>query len=503
MFVSFEKRPSGSRWSGRSVHILGFSGVRGMPHERFPLEIFSGGVWIDDGKRICLSGVFLWDSPRGPTYDPGRILMTAYFLLVSVSFASTPNAEPQAATDEELIRTALDTAADFLLKDRPRAALEALEPVELLECGNPWLWFCRGLAHDELGNVHTALACFDRARDILLALGDPDPKLSAEIRRQRRQTHRRVLNFSAQIGLAYDTNVTFRGGGAAAFDLIAGRDDGKFASYFQFDYAPIANERDTVAVGARLGHSWHFSVEDFNHQDYGGYIRWTRRLDDRWQIGFQYDYDWSFLGNESFLSNHGLTLNLTHVWPKRSTRFELDSTSMYYRFEARDFLLPTSPEFDRDGVVHSVGLEQGFRFQPLPGRSWIWKLHAGYRFSSIVTEGTEFDRTTHDFFVGLGIPLKNPLWPDKPLDFQFNVQWEIADYRNDSLIDRRGRERADFITGYGFVLSQTLVEDLRGGLVLHAIVNWTDAHSNVTTREGTDPFTYDKVLYGLQLEWSW
>jgi len=40
----------------------------------------------------------------------------------------------------------------------------------------------------------------------------------------------------------------------------------------------LADGSDSLVTGARLGHSWHFSVEQFDVQDYGGFIRYGRRI---------------------------------------------------------------------------------------------------------------------------------------------------------------------------------------------------------------------------------
>ncbi|MCH7814669.1 MAG: hypothetical protein IID40_11690 [Planctomycetes bacterium] len=358
---------------------------------------------------------------------------------------------------------------------------------------------------------YRALECYDRAADILITLGDPDPDLTAQIRRRRHQARRQVLGVSFQLGLAYDSNVSYLGD-AGASDLLAGRGDGKFSSGFQIDFAPVADRGELLAAGVRFGHSWHFAIEPFDYQDYGAYLRYARTLGDGWEISLRYDYDLNLLGNEPFVSQHSLTPALTHRPEPGPGSFRLLETTVYYRFEVRDYLYDIEPRFDRDGWAHSVGIGQRYSWRPIrdwPG--WRWELSAGYRFESDATEGTEFDRRVHNFDLGLAMPLVNPLrpdryllLPDKELVFRFDVNWQIADYRNRSRFDRDRDERYDVITTYGFVLSQTLVSNPQDGdLVLHAIISWTDAHSNVTTREFLDPFTYDKVIYGLQLAWSW
>ena len=48
-----------------------------------------------------------------------------------------------------------------------------------------------------------------------------------------------------------------------------------------------------------------------------------------------------------------------------------------------------------------------------------------------------------------------------------------------------------------------------GDLTLRAIIHWTDADSNVRIEDPqwshiqSAPFTYDKIVYGIQLHWQW
>ena len=141
----------------------------------------------------------------------------------------------------------------------------------------------------------------------------------------------------------------------------------------------------------------------------------------------------------------------------------------------------------------------------------------GYFFDSIFTDGSEFARREHNFFAGLAVPLIDPadptkylLIPDKELVFRFGAQWQIGRYRNRSIIDHDHDRRHDYITTLNFGLSQTLLKDVDyGDLVLHGLISWTDADSNSTVQSRNFPyrrsssFTYDKVVYGLQLEWTW
>ena len=351
---------------------------------------------------------------------------------------------------------------------------------------------------------------------VLDELGNPDPELAHKLGEHRRRARQQVFSLSLQTGLAFDTNVTYLGDSSVSTtDQISGERDGKFASQLRIDYAPIASPTDTLAFGARLDHTWHFAVEEFDYQDYGAYLRYARRIGRNWEADVRYDYDVTLLGNESFLSNHALSPGVTYYWNAEPGPFRLDRSRVYYEFGARDFLFETEPAFDRDGFTHAVGCEQSFLFSPR--EHWTWDLAAGYKYTSISTEGSEFDRGTHDFYLGLGVPLVHPadpqrylLIPDKELVFRFNAQWHLAPYRAASLIDYDHDRRSDLITTLAWSLSQKLIEDpALGDLTLHAIIHWTNANSNVTVRNPrapvlhSNPFTYDKVVYGIQLEWTW
>jgi hypothetical protein len=399
------------------------------------------------------------------------------------------------------VRGALESAAGQLQRGDARAALDSLATIDAVEPDNPWLWYYRGNAHGLLGDPRQAMKDYSAALSALVALGDPDPQLAQTIQVARRDARRDIFNLFFQTGLAFDSNVTFGGDGATA-TFITDREDGKFASRFQWDYVPMLTDREALTVGGRLAHAWHFAVEEFNYQDYGAYIRYSRKLTDPWRFDLQYDYDITYLGNQPFLSNHAFSPWFTYQWTACDARFQPDHTAVAYRIEARDFLFHTDSNLDRDGYANSVGLSQTFRLQPIASRDWVWTLLTGYRFESVATEGSEFDRFVNVFHLGLTIPMVNPWLPKKECTFRFNATGEMDNYRNRSIFDKDDGTRDDLITVLGAVISQQLIDDPQGGeLILHVIVNWTDADSDVRTSQRADPFTYDKLVAGFQLEW--
>ncbi len=414
------------------------------------------------------------------------------------------------ADDVNATLQALEAAAIHVRLGQFDEALARLDEVEAAEPDNPWMHYYRGCALTGRGDFYDALHAFDQAHASLDLLGD-DPELRQLIRTDRARARRNVFNASLTMGLAYDSNVSFLGGGSSDLGAIAGLGNGVFDAAAQFDFAPIATKEHTLAAGFRTLQTRNFEIEQFDLQVYGAYLRYSRRFGDHWEATLRYDYDVTLLNNESFLSNHAISTSLRYRWLVPGEVIVPDATSVFYRLEARDFLFETDPDFDRDGLAHYVGVEQSFKVQPIADFPWVWDVSTGYQYGSISTEGEEFDRKTHDFLVALDMPLINPkspeqflILPDRELRFRFDARWQIADYQNRSAFDRRRNVRDDLITDYGFTLSQTLLDDPDDGrVVLRGLIRWTDAESNVVLSDRSSPFTYDKFVYGLQVEWSW
>jgi tetratricopeptide (TPR) repeat protein len=444
------------------------------------------------------------DTERGFRLTGWRIDSNARWFQVAAAIVLVSAAASQAQTDHRpSVQGALEQASRDIQIGEYQSALDQLELVEQSEPDNPWLWFYRGLARLRTGDWYGSMSSLDRAQDLLYSYGNPEPALSDRINLWRNEARQQVFGLRLQIGLAYDSNVTFLGSAGEGLD-ISGRGDGRFNSRFQFAYAPIADEKHRLTFGARAANTRDFSIEEFDDQDYGATIRYSQRLGDSWETAAQYDYDISYLNRQPFLSNHRIELSATKSWIVPTGRFRPIDTTILYRIHARDFLFPTDPVLDRDGFLNAVGIQQRFLFQPIPGDDWAWQLSTGYVFESVATEGTEFDRLDHRFNIGLSLPFVNPFLPDRALTVRLNAQWEIADYRKDSVIDGDGDERSDFITTIDTVISQELVRDAKwGDLTLHGIVAWSDTNSNVRTSDRNTPFTYDKWVAGVQLEWSW
>ncbi len=418
---------------------------------------------------------------------------------------SQPTTESIAATiQQQTVRTALERAATQIADRQFAAALQTLKPVDPLEPDNPWLHFYRGAAHQGLQNWYPAMESYDNAMDLLLSYGDPEPELFKTIQQYRTQARRNVFSMSLSTGIAWDSNVSYVGDAGSQADLISGQGDAVINTRFNIAYAPIANETETLVLAARTFNTWHTDLDQFDQQNYGFTANYVRKIDDHWSWSLRYDYDVVYLGLQPFVSSHAITPSLFHRWEPTDAPFQPTTTNFYYRFEAHDYLFRTPSEFDRDGYDNGVGLSQGFVWQPNRDNPWAMTIDTGYEFEFVATEGSEFDQMRHNFFLSVGLPLTNPLLPDKDLLWTINANCEIGDYREASLIDRDGDERYDVITTLESVFSQRLISHpTRGDLTMHAIVGWSHAASNVTREDRSSPFSYEKWISGVQFEWNW
>jgi len=436
--------------------------------------------------------------------------MSAAMGLASHARGQATETSASAANEVDVGGELAAASFDLSLGDA-RAALRRLERVAELEPDNPWVLYYRGAALGMLRQPYAAMEALDAADARLAALGDPDPELRERIAEERARARKQVFELRLEMGLAYDTNVTFTGTGGQDFGFISGRSDGVFGTRAQWSFAPVADDANVLAFNVRTAQAWHFKVKEFDFQNYGASLRYARRWDDHWESSITYNYDFSVLERQSYLCNHALVFGLDHHWAASGARVRGRRSGVFYRISAEDFLFPVPEVLDRDGIAHAVGLEQAVQIQPLADANWVWELSAGYMFESVHTQGREFDHYSNNFFLRCGLPLLNPadtgaylLLPDKEMRVEFDAIWELDQYRHPSLYDDQRKHRRDLVTTCAMRISQVLQSDPRDGdITLNAIIAWTDSDSNVLTDDDGTPFSYDRMFYGLQIAWSW
>lgn len=297
---------------------------------------------------------------------------------------------------------------------------------------------------------------------------------------------RRPWDLTLRLGLDYDTNVTLKGDHVRSRLGEESGSDWRFGLGSNFTYRMVDSDEWLLGVGLNTFNTWHTDIDEFNIQTYGANVFLAHSPDDAdWlTLSIRYDWDHTLVGNESFLSRHRIT-------PQIDIR-ETDwtSTTVFYQFDARNYLnQPGSRLLDRDGTIHSVGVIQRFELGQMYERPLTMDL--GYRFEDVDARGREFTYDSHIFTLGVGVPLP---WD---MTFDFVTEFAIENYRFKSSFDLDRSQRRDFINTMLFSLTKKFSEQLSAGF---QVVMTTD-DSNVRDRFGQEFFSYDRVVYGLTLQY--
>ncbi len=333
-----------------------------------------------------------------------------------------------------------------------------------------------------------------------------------------------------QIGNAFDTNVILLGHDTALplgikqsedyrFDTLA---DFNISRYLTGDEMPIPGESLTLGFGGSASYVWQPNITEFDVNRYSGraYANWQPMRD--LYVGLQYEYSYTMLGHDPFISSHRLTPVISWSWRMEDeSRVAIDRgrTDFYYTFDDRNYLEPISDfRLERDGTYQAVGAQHTFfivQAQNLPymqpyfdthekerelfGDEWL-NVYIGYAYRDERTRGTEFDLRGHSILWGVEVPL--------PYRLAFEVDGEFSweDHSSASIFDYERKERSNFGQRYDFGLTYTIIdagerEDWRTlAMKLRAGVEVILEDSNIWNRLGEDIYEYDRAIYGVRLE---
>ncbi len=401
-------------------------------------------------------------------------------------------------------------------------------------------YFFLGVAHYKTGNPDAALAALDQARDL-----DPEPQMQANIAwyrswiyaDQRRfdeasaefarvselsrdpdqiarashlseQVRHGVaaeaptdrFQFRVDMGFNYDTNVVLLGDDTSLEVGLSTDDDFRFGLSTDARYVVPLGPRLLVGLGGSTFNSWHAALQEFDVQTYGGRAFINYFANDRVTAGLQYEYDYNLVDREAFLARHSITPSLRVVERFHEDGTPLTDTTLFYSYEPRDYneALGTLRE-NRDGKYHTVGVFQSVnvsRPREAHGDSRWLSASLGYRFLQQQTAGDDFDMSGHSLSAQLACPL--------PLDLllDFSGQWTWEDYWQPNSRDARLRNRRDFVQRYIWTLSREFELDRQVTLAVRGQIAWTEDDSNIRNRLGEALYSYDRVIYGLTLSFT-
>ena len=336
-------------------------------------------------------------------------------------------------------------------------------------------------------------------------------------------------------GAHRDTNVVLLGDRTDLPRGISSEKDFGFSTGAILGYTLDLDDRWTLGLEGRVSSLWHANVDEFDEQNYGGSAAIQYELmeqngsDGPIHLRLQYDYDYTLLGRDGFLSANRITPNIRAFSHDRKSEL-----NVYFTYELRNYFEDLfDSRTERSGDYFSIGLTHRLKtidMEPVY-RSWgiePWghPNDAGlvqdgsdypkryltpfmaFQYSWDQTDGTEFDQSAYNLVLGANVPL--PLGID--LNASADFEWE--DYREGSVIDFNREARKDFVQRYRIQFSRDFV--LKAGnpqnrfrpnfdrvvMSLSAHATFTIDDSNVVDRIGQSVFEYDRALYGISVAFT-
>lgn len=360
---------------------------------------------------------------------------------------------------------------------RPQEALAPLaKSEELDEAYKTQASFLRGVAYYQMGKAKEAAAAFKKVQELA-----PDSSLAGDAAKNLQSLEAAVkppkrFTFSLSGGFQYDDNVivepngfTILPGGFALGPQVNRRnDDGRGTASFRGEYRhPVADGVDIgfsySSYGAFHGNLPHFNLNSHNPGAYLGiqlapfYFR------------LEYDYMFSFLGNQSSVSIHsgGPNVFIT-LHPKLVSQVQ-------FRFQDKVFFESRT----RDSDAYVVTGTQYFYILPKGGH-----VKLGYEWEEEEVRAPQFDSDAGSLFGGFYLPL--------PWGLALSADAKLENREYDSDYFGLGIRDEDLVT-----VSGNLSKALWDGWSLSLSLTSTNNNSNVPD------FDYDQNIFGINMSYSY
>jgi tetratricopeptide (TPR) repeat protein len=356
---------------------------------------------------------------------------------------------------------------------RPKEALGPLARAQELDRGfQTRAAYLRGVAHFRLGQAEEAKAAFKEVRTL-----EPDSTLAAEAVKSLRALDTvtkppKRFTFRITSGFQYDDNVvvepdgfTFLGGVIPTGPFISPRNaDGRGTVSLWGQYRhPLAEGLEAglhySTYAALHGNLPHFNLNNHNPGAYLGIHRAPVYL------RIEYDYLFSFLGNDSSVSFHSGGPNLFFTLSPKLV------SQLKFRFRDKVFF----ENRRRDADTYVVTANQYFYVLGDGGY-----LRLGYQWEDEETRSPAYETDAGSLIGGLYLPLP---WG---LSLSANAEMENREYDNNFL-------------GFGvrdedlFTASATLTKLLRDGWGVSLSYTRLDNNSNI------EDYDYEQNIYGFNV----
>jgi Tfp pilus assembly protein PilF len=321
------------------------------------------------------------------------------------------------------------------------------------------------------------------------ALGNTDPTLAAASRQldavlSVEQGARKPWEAQLTIAYEYDTNVIQIGSNIPLPGGISNQSDSRIVFQPRGSYSFVQRDPWEVGIEGNGYFSWHFDLADFDIASYqaGPFVNW--HFSENWFLSARYGFNYVELGHDPYLTRHVITPQLTYL------EKNFGYTSAYYQFETRQFDEDvTTPELDRDGQIHAIGLVQGINLPAFFRDAGPANLELSYRFEDQIADGSDFDGLFHTLGVTMYVPL--PVWK---LRADVGLSGSYDDYSHPNSLDDDGDERQDLEWNFSAGLTRQFTKNI----AVRVDYSYTDHNSNVKTG-GVRPYEYDRNQAGIRL----
>ena len=238
----------------------------------------------------------------------------------------------------------------------------------------------------------------------------------------------RRWNLAIVNGYEYDTNVALAPSIAlTGLGTIGRKIDSRYQLASFGEYRFIQREDWVAGLIGSTYDSFQFRLPQFNIQDYMGGVYSNLSLTPKLILGGRYEFHDTLLGGNQFTTDHRLTPNLTY------RQGDFGHFTTFYEYEALDVKgLALIPAQRRTGNINAIGATQAIYLANGNGR-----LYLNYRYENAQTQGTDFDRNTHQVGARLEIPLPGKM----VLNTEFRQFFD--NYNNANSLDFLGRRRFD------------------------------------------------------------
>lgn len=291
----------------------------------------------------------------------------------------------------------------------------------------------RGQTSEFMGRAYYALGSYDQAEQHLQQAIQRDPSLKSTVRlflaliakaRGDQETIARHLNsmvedspdspLSRRIQEQVDLQSGIRRTGSSAFRLLASAIGGyndnvvalgkgvnlpadissKDANFFQSSldasYAFGLTEEDTLIAGYRFLSIVYPGLSSFDLIDHFMYVDLRHAFNPKLTGTIRISDEFTQVGGNNFRNQVGVRPAL--AW----RMFDWNIVELAYAFFSGDYLLPTTPVFDRDSATNTIAVTDFFR---IPG--WPVQGRFGYFHVWNNSDGGDFDSETDGLVVGL------------------------------------------------------------------------------------------------------